>query len=59
MIRPKLEYCSRLFLNLNTSLINKLETTQNKALRAICKARKMGFSATGTRRLLNVHTLLS
>lgn len=59
IIRPKLEYSSSLFINLSKSLILKIEQSQNRALRVICRAHKLGFSATDSRLLLNLHTLLS
>jgi hypothetical protein len=59
IIRPKLEYCSSLFLNLNSSLIQKLESTQNKAIRVLCQAPKQNFSITDARSLLNIPTLQS
>lgn len=59
IIRPKLEYCSSLFLNLNKSQIKKLESAQNKSIRIICRAPNLNFSITDARKLLNLHTLVS
>ena len=59
LIRSRLEYCSSLFINLNKSLTNKIESAQNKAIRVICKAPTLNFSITDARHILNLNTLCS
>ena len=58
IIRPKIEHCCSLFLEVSSTLSRKIESVQNKAIRAICNAPRK-FSVTNGRRLLNLHTLCS
>ena len=58
IVRPKLEYCSGLFLNIARSLSIKLELSQNRAVRTICKAPSI-FSVNDARPLIGLHTLSS
>ena len=58
IIRPKLEYCSTLFMFINKSSSNRIEACQNKAIRIIIRAPNI-FSVSDGRRLLNVYTLSS
>ena len=58
IIRPKIEYCCSLFLEVSPILSKKIEPVQNKAIRAISYAPRK-FSVTDGRRLLNLHTLCS
>ena len=58
IIRPKLEYCSSLFLTITKSLNTKLERAQNKAIRIICRAPPI-FSINDARPLVDLPTLAS
>ena len=58
IIRPKLEYCSALFTSISKSLSTKLERTQNKAIRIICRAPSI-FSVNHARPIVGLHTLAS
>ena len=58
IIRPKLEYCSSLFFKTTLANSNLLESSQNRAIRVICKAPNI-FSVTDGRRCLDLHTLAS
>lgn len=58
IVRPKLEYCSSLMLTVAKNLSNKLELSQNKAIRAICQAPQI-FSINDARPLVGLHTLYS
>ena len=53
-----IEYCCSLFLEVSSILSRKIESVQNKAIRAICNAPRK-FSVTDGRRFLNLHTLCS
>lgn len=58
IIRPRLEYCSSIFLELPYIQLKLIESLQNKAIRIICKAPKI-FSITDSRIILNLHTICS
>ena len=58
IIKPHLEYCPSLLLNLCSKYSNQLEQVQNNAIRLILKAPSK-FSVTTGRQLLNLHTLKS
>ena len=58
IIRPILEYCSSILLNVTLKLSNMLERTQNRAIRIILSAPRK-FSVTTGRLLVNLHTLKS
>lgn len=57
-IRPLLEYCPSILLNLTTKNTHILEKVQNNAIRIICRAPRI-FSVTSARLLLNIPTLNS
>ena len=60
IIRPRLEYCSTLFLGTSKESHLALERCQNRAIRTILGIRTRDiFSATSGRRLLGLHTLTS
>ena len=57
-IRPKIEYCSLLMLNLTDYDSKRIESIQNKIIRIILRAPNI-FSITDGRKLINLHTLKS
>jgi hypothetical protein len=58
IVRPSLEYCSSLLLNITLKLSNKLEYIQNRAIRVILSAPRK-FSVSLGRLLINLPTLSS
>ena len=60
IIRPKIEYCSTLFIGTSQVNTDRLEACQNRAIRIICQAppnRHVGFSVSKARTKLDLPSL--